>query len=57
VGARDAEPGVALRRKDEDLDTLAADGILDIHTADSDSTTPERATDASPASQPLERAG
>ena len=63
VGARDAEPGVALRRKDEDLDTLAADGILEIHTADPDATAPDRAADASHAphasraSRSLERAG
>jgi nitronate monooxygenase len=46
VGAREADADVALRRKDEDLDTLAEDGILEIHAASPGPTTPDGADGA-----------
>jgi GGDEF domain-containing protein len=41
VGAPDADPAVALQRKDEDLDKLAEDGILELHAKCLDPTTPD----------------
>ena len=41
VGAPDADPAVALRRKDEDLDKLAEDDILELHAKCLDPTTPD----------------
>lgn len=46
MGAREADADVALRRKDEDLDTLAEDGILEIHAASPGPTTPDGADGA-----------
>ena len=59
VGAHDADPVVARRRKDEDLDTLAQIGILEIHAGSTDPTAPDhtaRSSHASPAPRLLERA-
>ncbi|MDA1093984.1 MAG: GGDEF domain-containing protein [Acidobacteria bacterium] len=38
LGAADADPAVAFRRKDEDLETLAEDGIVELHAGCPDST-------------------
>ena len=59
VGTHDAGPVVARRRKDEDLDTPAQNGILKIHAGSTDPTAPDHtdlSSHTSPAPRLLERA-
>ena len=41
VGAPDADPALAFRRKDEDLDRLAGDGLLELHAGCLDPAKPD----------------